>query len=51
MCILLKIVEANDITKPDLQVRTVNVKTSGVQTRQNNPSFLMLSEDRLHSNQ
>lgn len=51
MSILLKIVEANDITKPTLKVRIGNVRTSKVQAGQNDTSFLMLSDDGLHSYQ
>ena len=49
MSILLKIAEANDITKPTMKVRIGNVQTSKVQAGQTETSFLMLSDDRLHS--
>ena len=51
MSILLKFDEAHDITKPTLKVRIDHVKTSKVQAGQNDTSFLMLSDDRLHSYQ
>lgn len=51
MSILLKIAEANDITKPTMKVRIGNVKTSKVQAGQTDTSFLTLSDDRLRSYQ